>query len=619
MGCCCCKSGTPAGFNADAGALRAAKHYFELGELPVSVRAAQKAGCIEVTAVGLAQMGLLAALEEGFTKRQFWISDGTTSVRKGLFVGAFKIKPIDQEKSVSEYDLEQVLSEPCEVDIHHLDAIALSEAEPDAYIKDYIDSSLKRTDQVPSHLGTMQLETPKNFGLMHVPTQIVKSHEGGLDLSLENRVDTRTLTPAQLAKVDAEARNDGATLRLTILHQWAPGLRHALTQSINSFGFRIIAARLSLARSSQHRTIKDTFWLAPSGTEGICRSPTAASVKSFRRARRAETNVEDLPMSPAKSWRQSQLAQLLSMLSEESIELGPATWNSEFECPSLAGRNISADLQSAASSVSADLPQVLLGLARSLPYDLHPALEVGEEFEGASKFVGAGMNTTMLEQEHVLEFSTYMVPAKPGVGTSNSWLSSLLQLSTYAEFVTQYHPTSRRLTIFKAFLNSIVAPGKKAGARAVAEQLITVPVAGALDSWDGAGAIQQLQEIYLCDVVNWNTYLLLSKAGKGSESDTECWLLEQELTVSGLTLAILKTKAIEDIFAKTALGKLVNGILGIWSQKGIARHSITGVKVIVQPERHEMIFGEYRSVMDVVITLATKGGMDTGDPQLASM
>jgi hypothetical protein len=136
--------------------------------------------------------------------------------------------------------------------------------------------------------------------------------------------------------------------------------------------------------------------------------------------------------------------------------------------------------------------------------------------------------------------------------------------------------------------------------------LLTIPVG---ISWDGVEAVRRLHEIYLCDVVNWNTYAILSQAGQRAEENmSESWLLTKELSASTLTRTDLLEKSIEEIFVKTALGKLVTGMLGIWSERGVAEHSIEQVKVIFDSNRHEFILGECRIVMDVVITLSSADG-----------
>jgi hypothetical protein len=434
---------------------------------------------------------------------------------------------------------------------------------------------------------------------MHLATPTDRfSPQKAVRLSLESESDARTLTPKQLAKVDAGAKKDGAIVRLTILHEWGLGLRHALAQVVDAYGFKVVLARLSLARSHKQCTIKDTLWLAPAATKGKTRSSTKDGAAEGEAGRSRSISTESATGSEGPSPKTSSLAKLLSVISEDGVPL-------DSEIQYLEGEmelDLKVEFERQVTLQFEELPRGLRALAGGLPYRLSP-VETGVLFEGLEKFVGAGMNTTLLEGEHVLEFSTYFVATPSHTKASNSWFGSRGQGSTYAEFVTQYHPTKHCWTIFKVFLNGVLPTGKKAGVHLAAEQLLTIPVAGAHE-WDGARAVHGMRSIVLCDVVNWNTYVLLSKVGQGPDSETERWFLSDELSASGLTFADLKTKPVEEIFVKTALGKLVVGILDAWKAGDLRGPSIESVSVNFDFKRQEFIFGEYRTVMDVTITLA---------------
>jgi hypothetical protein len=138
----------------------------------------------------------------------------------------------------------------------------------------------------------------------------------------------------------------------------------------------------------------------------------------------------------------------------------------EFERQNTSDSNVlAAEFKRQKSLSFKALPQALRGPARGLPYSLREESTMGVQFDGITKYIGAGMNTTLFECKDILEFSSYFVPTKPISG-----VSYLLGPSkTYAEFVTNYDPTSCRLTIFKAFLNGILPAGLKAGVSAAAE------------------------------------------------------------------------------------------------------------------------------------------------------
>jgi len=633
-----CVSSTADRFALEAESLRATKLYFRLDKLPVSVRATRKGRGIEVHAVGIAQIGLLSALEQGFQMRRFWIVDGTVSVREGLFVGAFELKCFrGVSEDESSFADAKVLAKPCTAEFTVLDQAT----GPPAFhspVKRFIQSVVSEglIEEDKPDFSAMQIPTPNNtppkryyeahkgyvpeaitppklyapdamrqqsesghgtynFKVMHVPTP---KSQGIKVMSLREFAGTRTTSSEQLEHVDAHAADDGAVLRLSILHEWTRGLRAALHQVITASGFRVVLARLSFTTSSSKRVIKDTLWLATSeadnAADGPMRSPTSnflesADLQKEGHKPRVVSELQELFKVLAQGTEPSspKLSAVKSGITEEGqIDLDIATL--------LRSQDVKPDLE---------LPWALQSPASSLPYRLQAMPDEGTQFDGILKFCGAGMARTRDKNEPVLELSTYFVSSKDA--TSKRSITSLLeQTESFAEFITQYHPTMRRLTIFKVFLNGILPSGQRAGARVTAEQLLCKPGNGLLAK-DSATVIRELKEIHLCDVVNWNTYLLLSKVNKGPDSDEERWILQSELSSSRMSMDDFQVASLEEVFIKTALGKLVCDMLATWKGAGVAELSIQSVEVVFDRSKLEWIAGEHRAVMDVIVSICS--------------
>mmetsp|Transcript_41818 Transcript_41818/g.116638 ORF Transcript_41818/g.116638 Transcript_41818/m.116638 type:complete len:555 (-) Transcript_41818:127-1791(-) len=543
-----CSSSKPFGFNHDAEVLRATKQHFRLGELPVSVKAHAKGGGIEVQAVGLAQVGLMASLEQAFHRRHFWIVDATANAMSGICRATFELKPF-QDGEAEDEGREGASFEADTV----------------------VDATMLQGSSSPFPVS--EAEIGSAVTMVSTATLGGSGHAVRLDAGMLE--DTRTKTPKELAKVDARAAQNGAIVRLTIVQEWSPYVRPAIMQKVNADGFRMVLARLSVARSRRRRTIKDVLWLA--------------------RIDNGEMVSPGTSLDGCSQW----VSELRAFLQEgpDQMETALSTRSFKEMLP------IENEIESEQVKRVSELPEPLHEVARGLPYYLH-ITEAGVQFDGFQKFCGAGMNTTVLEGDDVLEFSTYYIRAKDEACKPSSWIPGRRGAEVYAEFVTQYHPEKRRLTVFKVFLNGVLPPGQRAGVRATAEQLLAVPVPGSLVSWDGSAALCGLRELHLCDVVNWNTYVLMSKVGQEPASDVERWLLTDELRAVGLTLQDLKTKPAEAIFARTALGKLIHGMLAQWRQGGVREHKVKTVRVAFNFEHSENINGEMRPAMDVVAVLA---------------
>eukprot|EP00931_Biecheleriopsis_adriatica_P105602 TRINITY_DN80161_c0_g1_i1.p1 TRINITY_DN80161_c0_g1~~TRINITY_DN80161_c0_g1_i1.p1 ORF type:complete len:568 (-),score=84.65 TRINITY_DN80161_c0_g1_i1:165-1868(-) len=546
----------------------ATRKYFNLGELPITLIATSQRQALEVKVVGLEHDNLLLALEAGFHSRRYWIVDATVHMNRGLFFANFCLKPQAEDFRQSITDAERAMTSAC----NSVDVVPLSAGN---------DSNGEVVQRSLSNLSMIHMPTPKFQGR---PSPISKKAS---QIIADSQHDLRATTASQLAQTDQYAAGKGAIVRLLILREWAPGLRVALEKTIQESGLRVIMARLSMATRTARRTVKDTFWLALADNDGAEQIPAMRG---------------DMP-----SW----LSSIGASLQDATASASPAKHYAPHG-------DLEKELRLGAKDRSKQqvLPAVLQKKISELEYRVE-ATSWGVQFDGVQKFCGSGMAVAH-SGEHVLAFATFYVFEKDTSGwksEQHSWSSSFATLTSVAkggavaEFITEYAPQERCLTIFKVFLNSVLPSGKRAGVRVTAEQLAHMPVQGN-EKWKGLEAVRGLHKIHLCDVVNWNTYSLMSKIGKDPDDDMEKWLLQEEAKAVGLTLADVKSKTVTEIFARTVLGRMVHGILKIWREEQIAEHAVSSVFVKLG-NTQELILGEYRPIMDIYIGLECASALPT--------
>jgi len=548
------------------------RNYFNLAELPITLTATPHRQGLEVKVAGLEQDNLLLALEAGFHSRRYWVADATVHINHGFFIARFNLKPQEEDDSrQGSDDAVRAMTSACK----KVDVVPLSagdEWRADASpIKEYLDG----------FLGKLSLDSPiKDYLVAPCAAATEKEQLPAMtrmssNIIADDQYDLRANTARHLAKADKHAVGQGAVVRLTIVREWAPGLRVALAKTIRDSGLRIIMARLSMARRTTRRTVKDTFWLALAG-HGV--------------AEQLHVSMQgDMP-----SWLRSVGA---------SLEVAsPRKQYEAFVVSAATSRSEQQEQQGA--------PAALQRKVAALEYRVE-ASSWGVQFDGLQKFCGSGM-TVAHSGAHVLAFATFYVLEKdmkwrkePTRSFSTSSFGALMSAArgcAVAEFITEYEPQERCLTIFKVFLNGVLPSRKRAGVRVAAEQLAHMPVQGN-EQWGGLEVVRGLRKIHLCDVVNWNTYSLMSKVGKGPDNDMEKWLLQEEAQAVGLTLADIKSKTVTEIFARTVLGKVVHRILETWREEQIAEHAVESVSVKFG-DTQELIHGEYRCTMDIYIGLA---------------
>jgi hypothetical protein len=299
------------------------------------------------------------------------------------------------------------------------------------------------------------------------------------------------------------------------------------------------------------------------------------------------------------------------------------------------------------------LPRAVRGALRGVPYELR-LCEHGFQADGFSKFAGAGWipaETAVLPDEvkgkavelpPTLEIRSVFVPERLGskerdpskdAATARRdalWQRWMSSGKKYAEFVTWLDVPARSWTIYKVFLNDVLPGGKNYGAKAVAEHLASDPRTffgqGDLQQADlpeFARAVTDLETIKICDVVNWNTYVLMAIVASPTRNidmfgEHMAPLLSQELAASRTSAAELQSASPLEVFVRTALGKMTKKIIQIWNARFGLSLYIKSVSVSFVRGAQERIIGELRDMMILRVGIAQEGGQ-CGDTTAVSV
>jgi len=567
MGC----SGSTKAKPLPADVVDGAKAFFGLADFPLTITATAAGRRLEVHAVGIDRQDMFSAIMTAFAEKHFCVTYASVYAVRGFFKSRFELV----EGKVVQNQSEQELA----TSMRDLSAMA-----PE------LTSGLSKASivMIDEHgeLEDFEMFSP----ITSSPMKRALRRESGSKICLDNSEfkDVTTATREQLREFETLARNSGASMRITLKRDFAPFLRIALLQTIKAADLKVVVAQLTTTK----RGYNDVLWLGADGEgEWINDIPNVP-----------EPEADDSPEGQLRvSTEQS--ADWMSQLVEQLRYAKACRTPTKFYADSRAPQQALSDIEEMTHKISDrprdEIPKVLQQKEWDLAYRLHAEPE-GEQFEGMSKFCGVGASTSHGGTD-VIEFATYFTrssPRSPSKASAN--LGSLFgKAEQCGEFITQYNPIERRLTIFKVFLNDVLPAGRSAGPRMVAEQ----PLLRCNQDWlDGRAAVGQLLKIALCDVVNWNTYSLMSKAGEKINDGFEKWIMAEEAKASGLTLRELEASTPKQVFAKTVLGKVVIRTLKLWREMGVADKEIEDVKVEFD-ETAEFIQGEFRPMMEIVALL----------------
>jgi len=255
-----------------------------------------------------------------------------------------------------------------------------------------------------------------------------------------------------------------------------------------------------------------------------------------------------------------------------------------------------------------ELPAAVMERVSKTPYKIKPS-SWGHQIEGYQKYMGAGImlqSSTSDSKAPVLQFTTLFVQNKDAVNAGFRRRSlAAMRDRQYGEFTNSIDVNRRRFTVERVFLNKVCPAGHNIGAFASAEQLFA-PV------WEkgayGTGEllpVHKIQEIKLSDVVNWNTYAVMSIALSEKKIREECFgehfeaSLNEELRAAKLTRSACKTLPLVQILLRTQLGRFIQRILDLWYKWSSVCLTCISAEVTFKAD-YEFIAGEARSVMDVV-------------------
>eukprot|EP00931_Biecheleriopsis_adriatica_P054444 TRINITY_DN32038_c0_g1_i1.p1 TRINITY_DN32038_c0_g1~~TRINITY_DN32038_c0_g1_i1.p1 ORF type:complete len:1263 (-),score=281.51 TRINITY_DN32038_c0_g1_i1:128-3916(-) len=521
-----------------------AKRYFKLSGLPVSVSAHAASNGLDLTVVGLDCQEALLQLEVAVRQRGFKIDAATLIWQGDLTDQRFHLHYVGK----FENDKQEVASKKSEVNVR-------------------------------------------------VTCDFVKAQ------------DAVAMVP-ECRSVIADAN---VLLKVTLQGEYSFGMRAGCIHALRKADVKLVAASFNSSGAKHCMMMEDTlFGFKPDVPVAIIQSIVLSAL--FQTASVPENKPQG-EFTPLKVYSAQTASQLVSAINE--VDKG------NLQC-SLKG-----------------LPSALQGALKGVNYAMKGPTTNGFQIESCVKYIGAGLTkfpflvgSPSHSETPILQLRTVFIRSNAS-GRAESdkkvkWLKKLMNVEKeYAEFVTFLDLSSKTFVIFKAFLNNLVASGHGYGARAIAEHLLEAPgtffsaASGAppamqsepqqAEEWPSwlpslINSIPDLEVIHICDVVNWNTYVIMCLAVQedrkeairsrfGAEVE---WAVRGELRRSELTEQSLVASSQLQLFESTNLGKVVMMVLKhLNSHLGIHLQA-SGVEVLFGTH-HEYIMGQTEKQMDIKV------------------
>lgn len=280
--------------------------------------------------------------------------------------------------------------------------------------------------------------------------------------------------------------------------------------------------------------------------------------------------------------------------------------------------------------VNEDLPLPLRWTQNKLEYNIRPS-SAGFVVDGYQKYVGMGLvHRSMKEmlsgkkdpdQSLVLEMRTFFISQKQASAAghlaqfSHMVHEAVVGTPEHSHFVTWMNVTERTWTIDRVFLNDVLPAGNGYGGKAISEHLLAPPDLLFPDSKSQLlgsfiDSLPDLQKIVVCDVVNWNTYMLMAVAGSTTKQATDKlgdvlgFALQSELQAADLTRAQLSEWSLLDVFQRTVLGKMCSSVIKRVNNELKHNLKMESAEVIFG-EGDEEMFGQRRPRMAIIVNLAS--------------
>jgi len=401
------------------------------------------------------------------------------------------------------------------------------------------------------------------------------------------------------------------------------GQRAATVELLRKSGFPLVAGTLRTTGAAPNAQCDDELWLRPPNPE--------VSVDAIDKLQRgiesacAQCQVMALSSlgTPPKAYAAKSAADLVNALKQE---------DHMFLLKCMKG-----------------LPSSLRDGLKDVQYEIRGPCTKGFQIPGFVKFVGAGLAATHAVNENqkvpldafgkkqkrlapMLEIRTLFIKEKNESEKQDAlqWLRKTMNMEKeYAEFVTLLDVQHKEWMIYKAFLNSTLSAGKGLGAEAVAEHLLAEPSMffhggdSVLPDWmpSLAASIPELEMLHICDVVNWNTYMLMTMASSKERKldmfgDPMIWAVKQELARSKISEQALKTLSVVEMYEHSNLGKFtLNTLKRLSDHCDMPEFEIVDVKVLFSNEFFEHIQGEIRRQMDLKVILQPRASKDPLTPK----
>jgi len=415
--------------------------------------------------------------------------------------------------------------------------------------------------------------------------------------------------------VKASVGEDRPLVHLSVKHRHAVGLRAAVIDAVRKSRHRVVYAKFNTAPGDVDPVgeawASDELWLQSTGLQDDVASDKVATQR-----------IEALVQAAVK-----RSASLCESLPAVSVEQTPPKCYHSKTTASLINALREADAPRRLSHAS--------GALRGIPDVKETPCRAGFQVSGYTKYTGArlalaaGLPAHKPDQEKgapmpILEIRTFFVKEEESDVASKKntiWQRAVSPLSAlssgvkeYSEFVSWLDVPTNTWTIFKVFLNRVLSSGNNYGAQAIAEHLSGTPEMffnegeASLNSGSGpVGSIPMLEKIVICDVVNWNTYMLMMVAASEKREATSFGehfgdVISDELRSSKMTYEDLMKWTTTAIFKQTALGRLVCNVLDIWNKQLDLQLEVQDVAVEYESS-YEHINGELRRVMDVKVSI----------------
>jgi hypothetical protein len=438
------------------------------------------------------------------------------------------------------------------------------------------------------------------------PLRESATSDGGSVSSISITESERDHTPQKNYSGKALKTDEIARRQVTFIHNQRDELRMGFLRLIRHYGGHTCQGETCRSEASSPRSCvaqKDTFWIDLPFTDlDVLQKGEFASAEAFQQH-----------LCQARKELEEEKARALEAL---TVGTQCSAGSSDMNSSNFIDVLRDADKR-AMQNTLLQLPPALRDTVKKATYKIEKS-SWGRALPGFHKYMGAGILRDspagrgeeapsglrrQVSAAPKVQFTTFFVEDQ--VATAKSSYRSLTSLMArqYAEFINSIDVNSGIFIVEKVFLNNVCPEGQKIGAEATAEQL-WAPVweSGAV----GRGEllpVDKIKEIKLSDVVNWNTYCVLCTARGMDFGEAFNTSVAQELKASKLTQEQCMSSPLVEVFMHTNLGRFLKHVLAFWRSWTEVCLECVSAEMSFREEDFEIIAGEARNVMDVVVNV----------------